>query len=70
MLETVNVIETIDNCVRGLWAYDNARDAEAHFVRLLVVLGVDAKLHDDYLDDGFYENNNYSICLVHSEGGE
>ena len=75
-MHTVNVLKKIGDSNITLTAYaDNAqgiRDAEQKFSDVLTKFVMEQNLdmpvedYSDYLEDGFYERNNFSLFLIHS----
>lgn len=76
MLNTVNVIEisdTLTMAVQQLRAFNDNHDGNAEAEKLFVTLiqeqnegDVDDETIDDALENGYYEQGTYYVCLVHS----
>jgi hypothetical protein len=78
-LSTVNVIEIPDTshmAVQQLVSFPDTpegnKKAEALFIQLVNEnggpLGKDIAVFDEMLENGYYENGTYYVCLVHSTG--
>ena len=77
MMNTVNVLTKVGDTNLALKSFnDNQqgnRDAEQLFGSLITKFVLEQNLtmpldeFESYLEDGYYERNNFSIFLIHSE---
>lgn len=70
-LNSVNVVEYVDDSIVGLSAYsddeEGNKEAEGHFSRCAKENGAtDKDLKDYALGDGMYECGTYQVFLTHS----
>jgi len=74
-METINVIEIVDNVVIGIESFliedeqlknHIVEQAESRFRACAVENGAKEPELEYHLDDGYYTNENYGLCLTWS----
>ena len=75
-ISTVNVIEYIEDSVQSVRSYEDneSGNVEAENIFKIIVKENDSEITNEELEviieDGYYEQGNYQLFLVHSEAEE